>query len=425
MNDRGKWSVWLRDASMLLYIVWLMLPAVQVRLKAVTGALSLLIFAAGVLLDWEAFVKSWRVVLFRVLCLAALPLLLIFFLKRGGSEPVGFYAEQAMFWFPLLWCADAAQKPYKTAYREVFAVLLIAFAVTSLTTIGWLIEGVFREEGKVFAYARSLGDGSEGRQVYLNELMGRNIGGYGFVYASVFALPLTFYLAGGRGWKRWAFMSLYLLQLLMIALSQYTYAAVFAAAITAAELLGLLFRKLFRKMSAGVSLLCAAPVLAAVVLLRVPLVTGLENLAGSLHFDNVALSLNQLLQSLTGGGIAEGSRLEAYATSWNSFLASPVFGGVFSARLGMHSDLIDLLAGLGAAGTLVFAAACWRIGRGAGKGLMKSGALPHIVLQWLSLAAFAALGTVFYAREIPLVLSLSVAFAVWTTYDKSDIMKRI
>ena len=182
-----------------------------------------------------------------MLCLAALPLILLLFLNRGGSEPLGYYAQQAMFWFPLLWCANAAQRADQTAYRLVFAVMLLAFAVTTLTTVGWLIEGIFREEGKVFAYARSLGDGSEGRQAYLNELMGRNIGGYGFVYASVFALPLTFYLAGERGWKRWAFTALYLLQLLMIVLSQYTYAMVFAAMITATELLGLLFRKLFRK----------------------------------------------------------------------------------------------------------------------------------------------------------------------------------
>jgi hypothetical protein len=134
-----------------------------------------------------------------------------------------------------------------------------------------------------------------------------------------------------------------------------------------------------------------------------------------------------LLSTLTGGGIAEGSRLDAYATSWNSFLASPVVGGIFSgqARLGMHSELLDLLAALGALGTLIFLAGVWLIGCGMGKGLGRSAALPHLVLQWLALAAFLAVGTVFYAREIPLVICLCIAFAVWTGWEKSGIMEQI
>ncbi|MFH1513624.1 MAG: hypothetical protein ABIG45_09750 [Bacillota bacterium] len=427
MNGRKQWSAWLQNASMLIYILWLMLPAVQVRLKAATGAMALLVFAVGVLLDGETLLRHWKAFVPRVLCVAALPLLLLFFLNRGGSEPVGYYAQQVMFWFPLLWCAHTLQTGDKPAYRFVFLAMLLAFMVTILTTAGWLIEGMLREGGKVFAYARSLGSGVEGRQDYLNELMGRNIGGYGFVYAGVFALPLTFFLAGGRGWRRWAFSALYALQLLMIVLSQYTYAIVFAAAITGAELLGLLFRKIFRRMSAGVSLLCAVPVLALVFLLRIPLVTGLTSLAEALRFENIAFSFNQLLAALGGGGIAEGSRLEAYATSWNSFVSSPVFGGIFSgqARLGMHSEVLDSLAALGIAGTLAFLAAVWVIGRGVGKGLSKSPALPHLILQWAAFIAFMAVGTVFYAREISLTICLCIAFAVWTGRQQSGIMEQM
>ena len=425
MGSRKRWSAWLFNASMLGYILWLMLPAVQVRLRAVTGVLMMAVFAAGVLLDFETFFKQWRDLVPRALCVAALPLLLLFFLNRGGEETAGFYAQQVMFWFPLLWCALAAQRPDQTAYRMVFYAKLLAFAVTTLTTIGWLIEGVFREQGRVYAYSRSLGDGSEGRQAYLNELMGHNIGGYGFVYASVFALPVTFFLAGGKRCKRWAFGGLYVLQLLMIALSQYTYAILFAAAITAIELLGLLLRALFRKLSVGLSLLCAAPLIAVALLLRVPIVSGVQSLAGALHMDTIAANLGQLLGAMTGGGIAEGTRLEAYATSLRSFLSSPVFGGLLTARaqLGMHSELLDMLAGVGIVGTAAFCAGAWLIGRGMGKGLKTSKLLPHLALQWLALAVFMTLDTVFYAREIPMVITLSIAFAVWTAHKKSYIIE--
>jgi len=425
MSGRKRWSAWLFNASMLCYILWLMLPAVQVRLRAVTGALTMAVFAAGILLDFEMFLKRWRDLVPRVLCVAALPLLLMLFLNRGGDEAFGYYAQQVMFWFPLLWCAVAAQHADQTSYRLVFAAMLLAFTVTTLTTIGWLIEGIFREEGRVYAYSRSLGDGSEGRQAYLNELMGHNIGGYGFVYASMLALPVTFFLSRGKGWKRFAFGGLYLLQLIMIVLSQYTYAIVFAAVITAVELLGLLLRKLFRRLSVGGSLLCAVPLVALALLLRMPVVTGLQSLAEALHFDTIAKNLGQLLGAMTGGGIAEGTRLESYVTSLRSFFTSPVFGGIFSgqAQLGMHSELLDMLAGIGIAGTAVFFAGVWLIGRGMGKGIKTSGLLPHLVLQWLALAAFMTLDTVFYAREIPLVIALSIAFAVWTAHKKSDIMK--
>ena len=90
------------------------------------------------------------------------------------------------------------------------------------------------------------------------------------------------------GWKRWTFAGLYVLQLLMIGLAQYTYAIVFAAAITAVELLGILFRKIFKTMPVGVSMLCAVLPLATLFLLRVPLVSGLQSLAAIWGFENIA-----------------------------------------------------------------------------------------------------------------------------------------
>ena len=309
----------------------------------------------------------------------------------------------------------------------MFYALLLAFTVTTLTTVGWLLEGIFREEGKIYAYSRSLGSGEPDRQAYLNELMGRNIGGYGFVYASVFALPVTFHLAGGKGWKRPVFLALAGLQLVMIVLSQYTYAMVFAAAITGVEALGLLLRKVFRKLSLGTSLLCAVPVIAAVFLLRVPLVSGLGGLAQTLHFDNLALSLTQLSDLLTGGAVAEGSRLEAYATSYRSFLTSPWVGGLFSgkARLGMHAETLDLLAGLGILGTAFFLGLVFYAGHGMGKGVLRSKMFAHLAVQWAAFAAFATLDTVFYAREISLVLCLSIVFAVWTDHKKQGIIEPV
>jgi len=411
LQNRRALSANLCNASMLAYMTWLLLPAAQAGLHAVTGALAVGVFGVGVVLDGETLPKRWYVFLSRVLLAVALPFALFYFLERGGGNLPGYLAQQGMFWFPLLWCAYARERGDGRLYRFIRPLFMLLMAVTTLTTIGWLIEGILRG-GKVYAYARSLGSGAPDRESYLRELMLRNIGGYDFVYASVLLLPVTFYLlVKARGWKRLGYALFYVAQLAMIGLSQYTYAIFFAAAVTAAELLAWLLRALFRRLSAGASLLCAVPFFAALWLLRVPLTQWAAGLAAGFGFQNAAYSLSQLLNLLSGGALDAGSRMDAYTVALQGFAASPLVGSMFGGAkaLGMHSDLLDLLSGLGLIGTAAFALAAWWIGHGAEKGIRRSPAFAHLAVQRLFLLACLALGTVFYSREIALVACLSAA----------------
>ncbi|MDD3214498.1 MAG: hypothetical protein PHY64_12530 [Eubacteriales bacterium] len=409
-KKRAALSANLCNASMLAYMTWLLLPTVQAGLHAVTGALTIAVFGAGVLLDGETLPKRWKSFLPRVLMAAMLPLILLLFLERGGGQTAGYLAQQGMFWFPLLWCAYAREREDGRLYRFVKPLFLLLLIVTTCTTIGWLVQGMLRGD-RVYAYSRSLGYGGPNREAYLRELMLRNIGGYDFIYASVLLLPVTFYyLLVSHGWKKAAFITAYCLQLAMIGLSQYTYAILFALAVTGVELFALLLRAIFKKLSVGASLWITLPVFAALWLLRVPLVNWAASLAAGFGFENAAYSLNQLLTLLSGGAVDAGSRLDAYALALNGFAASPLVGSIFSGvkSLGMHSDLLDLLSGLGLVGTAAFALGAWIIGRGSMKGVQKSPAYPHILLQGAVLLACLLLGTVFYSREIPLVVCLSV-----------------
>lgn len=410
-KNRGELSANLCNASMLLYMTWLLLPAVQTTLHAVTGALAMGVFGLGVLLDGDTLPKHWRSFLPRVLFAAVLPLALFFFLQRGGGNLPGYYAQQGMFWFPLLWCAYARERRDDLLYRFVKPLLIALMVITTVTTIGWLVQGLLRGD-KVYAYARSLGSGEPDRADYLRELMRRNIGGYDFIYASVLALPITFYaVTASRGWKRFGFGAFYLVQLILVGLSQYTYAILFAAAITAVELLAALLRVLFRRLSTGASLLGTVPFFAAIWLLRVPLIGWAGNLAAGFGFENATYSLTQLLNMLTGGVVDSGSRLNTYSTPLAGIAASPLVGSLFSGvkALGMHSDLLDLLSGMGILGTAAFAFGAWVIGRGSQKGIRYSPAFAQIILQYIFLFLCLALGTVFYSREIPLVLCLTAA----------------
>jgi len=200
-------------------------------------------------------------------------------------------------------------------------------------------------------------------------------------------------------------------QLTMVALSQYTYAILFAAGITAVELLATLLRGIFKRMTVGVSLGCTLPIFLALWLARVPLLNWAGSLTASFGFENATYSLTQLLTLLTGGSVDAGSRLITYTTPLSGIAVSPLIGSLAShtKALGMHSDLLDLLSGLGILGTAAFGVGAWLIGRGSMRGVRALKAYPHLVLQWIGFFLCMGLGTVFYSREIPLVLCLSAA----------------
>ena len=82
--------------SILLYVVWLLLPAVQTTGRALSGAACVGLFGLGVVLDTETLKKQWPALLGRAVCAAAMPLFLRRFMDRGGANFAGFYVQQAM-----------------------------------------------------------------------------------------------------------------------------------------------------------------------------------------------------------------------------------------------------------------------------------------------------------------------------------------
>ena len=410
-------SATLVNLSMLLYMVWLLLPAVQTTLRAVTGVVTVGLFGVGALLDAGARKARLVWLVPRVLLCVLLPLALFFLLERGGGNLPAYLVQQGMFWFPLLWSAYARKRGDARCYRLVAPLLLTLLTITTLTTLGWLIQGLLRGD-KVYAYARSLGSGAEGNEAYLKELMGRNIGGYDFIYASVLLLPVVFYMAAqASGMRRAGFASLYVLQLCMIGLSQYTYAILMTAALTAVMLLGALLRLVFRRLSTGTSMLWSLLFIAGLWLFRMPLLAWASQTMAAIGFANAHYSLEQLRNLLSGGAVDAGSRLATYTLPLSGIAASPLFGSMLGGQtyLGMHSDLLDLLSGLGLIGTAAFALAAWFIGRGAAKGARRLQAAPYLVLQGITLLVCLTLGTVFYSREIPLVICLTYALFLQKT----------
>lgn len=407
---KNETGVQLANLSMLLYLIWLLLPAVQTTGGALAGCACVGLFGLGVLLDWAHTKQHIKGLLLRAVCAAVMPLILRVFLNRGGDNFLGFYVQQAMFWFPLVYAGWARERGHAGTTRFVKWVLLGAVCLTVCTTIGWLIEGMTRG-GRVYAYSRSLGYAGEGREAYLKELMLRNIGGYDFVYAMVAALPLTAVgIQRSKGWRRWAFLALMAAQTVMIVLSQYTYAMLFAAAILAVEIFALIVRRVSKgRIGMGWSLVIGVtPLVIGLVLLK-PLTLLAANVCAQLGLTNFAFSFEQLLTALQGGVTSTDSRLGYYMTAAEGFARSPLFGSMFVSGeklLSQHSEVLDFLSGMGVAGTALAGFMMWLMGRGLLRGVKNHPDRAQLCVMACAVLCIAALGTVFYSRDIMAVAAM-------------------
>ncbi len=399
-------SAGLCDASILLYTFWLLLPAVQTTGRAATGVLAVALFGLGVLMDVPYLRKSWYWTLARAACAAVMPLILRAFVGRGGTNFWGFYVQQAMFWFPLVFAGYARERGDRRLWRGLRTLMLCVVTVTTLTTIAWLIQGMLRG-GRVYAYSRSLGYAGEGREAYLKELMLRNIGGYDFIYASVAAMPLTcLEIQRHRGWTRAGFGTLLLLQTVMIFLSQYTYAMVFAVAILLVEGTAMIVRAASRgRVGLGASLLWGIVSLLVLALLAVPLVRLAADVCASLGLSSFAHSFELLLSALESGAGGSDSRLTYYLTALEGFRRSPLVGSLLGGEslLSGHSDVLDLLSGVGLLGTAAVCGMIVLMGRGLLRGVRKSPDRAQMCVMAITVLATALLGTVVYSRDIALV----------------------
>ena len=410
LTKTGRWSANICNASILLYVIWLLLPAVQTTGGAITGAAAVALFALGALLDADTWKKDSLGLIARALCLAAMPLILFYLVGRGGDNLPAFLATNGMFFFPLVFCGYARQRGDRRLWRWLKPALLVTVTLTVLTSIFWLIEGMFFRGDTVYAYARSLGYGEPGFEAYLKELMLKNICGYDFVYAMVAALPLTILgIQHSRGGQRVGYTLLLMLQTVMIVLSQYTYAMMYAAVILVVEVLAALLRWLSRsRMKTGLSLLLGLLPLVMVWLLRMPLLRLATNLFAQAGLENFAFSLDQLMIALEGGVTDENSRLVHYQMAMDGIRQSPLLGSLIGGEqlLSRHSDVLDVLSGCGLLGSIAVGLMLWLMGRGSFRGFGQHPAKAQLCIVWLSVLVTACLGTVYYSRDIMAVAAL-------------------
>lgn len=405
---RKELSLHLCSASMLAYCVWLLLPAMQTLGGALAGAATVALFAAGILLDGDEWRKNGLLLILQAGCAVTLPLILFFFMQRGGGNLMGFFAANVMLWYPLIFASYALRKKEKRLVRYLKILLLGLLLVTALTTTGWTLYGMLVEKVER-TYPRLLGTSATDPELS-KLLMLRNIGGYDFIYAAVLALPLLCLgFARSAGVKRLGYFGFIGLVLMMVVLSQYTYAMVYAAMILVVEIFAGLARKIFRTTPGRAMLIGLVP-LVVIALLSVPLLSLGMQIADKLNLTVVGNNLERLRNMLTGDQIASGDRLGYYTVAWNGFMASPALGSLPGGEkmLSQHSELLDMLSGVGIIGTAVVIAMIWLMHKGLWKAAKKSEAFPHLVLMGAALLMLSSFGTSFYSRDVWLIYAMAL-----------------
>ena len=218
-------------------------------------------------------------------------------------------------------------------------LILLLYAITIITTIIGL-----NENPDAARYLATVADASEEENVKYNWL---NIGGFSFVYSVALIYPAVIY-----GFKHKkihiAFLILFIIaDFLLIVNSGYTIALL----LFIMSSVFLFFKRDFKIKDVVIVFIISVFVIA----LLFPVVAELLNsLADVIDNDTIAERLRALAGGREGLENSESKRLELYQMSFNSFINSPIFGGMFTgASMGGHSQVLDTMAQYGIFGLAI------------------------------------------------------------------------
>lgn len=407
-TKRARLSEALCEISMLMYIVWLTLPALQTLGRSYFGVFTIGLFGLGVIIDTDRLKEDRLTLIARAAAVVALTLITRVFMKRGGEdEPLAYIVQNGMFWFPLVWSAVMITRGHTGRFKQLIIVYAACVLITTVTTLigNWDAPTTRRLTGLMFTE-------EESRQVML-----RGVGAYDFIYTLSLMLPmLLWYAIKQKGLKRWLTAVFMLLALVTLVKCMFLYSLLFAALAIVVELMSALIRLISRKafkktMSVGVSMLWTLPVFAIVFLLRGPILELGISIAQSLNLPYIQNNLMRLHRFFFDELIQTDDRFFLYKSAIDSILSSPLLGGLTGkAVLSGHSDILDLLASSGLIGALLVWAMCYALGRGNMKGLSRSPYLPHVVLTFVLLACLMLANTIVYSRDISLYLCLMLCY---------------
>ena len=225
-------------------------------------------------------------------------------------------------------------------------VIFIALVVTSITTLIGL--AVYPDASR---YIATVSDSNEAKAVTY-DLM--NIGGYDFVYTCILVYPIAIY-AFKKKRLHWAIMTaIVVLNFFLCLTSGYTIAFIFVVLST----IFLIFPK---NLSVTQVIIILAISLFLIIVLSDYVSMGLNSLADVIKNKDISERLRALANGREGLQDIDDDRVGLYLTSLQSFIDSPILGGMINGtRMGGHSFIFDTMAQYGMFG-IIFLIAMYRI----------------------------------------------------------------
>ena len=438
-----KISKLLTNGSLILYLVWILLPSATALGHSYPGVLSIFLFLIGVVLDKSTFKAHWRLFLLQGFGILVLSLANVLFLRHGGDNKRAQFIQAVQFFFPMMAASYFRLDQCRKLFPGIKKLLFLLVILTSLTTLAWNGYGMLSpdEKSMVSAYSRIVAGGyTTVEERYALQL--RNIGGMYFIYGLSASIPfLCCGIQHTKGRKRLALSGVLVLFLLTVATAQFTFATLFAVFVLALEAAAGLVRLISKgRINRWLSLGIGFFPMVLVLFFLTPLVDGAYSFACEHGLTFIRNSL-QALGEVTDGGIgsfwqsvkdAFGSiranppsgiendgagwndvgRLNLYLYSILGFTKSPLIGSLFSTThwIGYHSDILDSLSGCGLAGTALLGAALWLVGKGTLKPTMGKKTDIHVFLVLTECFLMALLNPVVCGRELTAMLMAGMLF---------------
>ena len=220
---------------------------------------------------------------------------------------------------------------------EVKRKLLLIFVILLAVSVASTLSVFITDSNAASLLAGAASDST--REAYYS----KGVGGYGFVYGCVFLIFGIVIWTSREESKAlkvllWAMI---VLMLVMIVYSSYTIALLLSIIV----LMLAVYSKSKRKDATAIFAL----VVVAVVLLMVPILNLIHELASRLELEWIVNRTSQLLNAEESGGFTELRRMQLYKTSLDTFINNPLLGGN---RIGGHSMVLDHLGQYGLFGGL-------------------------------------------------------------------------
>ncbi|MHA6259954.1 hypothetical protein ACXYMX_08555 [Sporosarcina sp. CAU 1771] len=346
-NNHKDSPNYINQAVIILFCVWMTWPYLNFKMGAFAAAAILLVWV--ITTDYRWFIKAWPKdqLLIVVWFIFFIPYLITGDFMYGALEPRGAFVSFVLFTVGIF------INHYYMFYKKDFVTL----GRIALISIIMYIVGAFQTFKGLLAHplaSRSLATGIDAMQdIYLS----LGIGGFGYIYSSVFICILSLFLVTKRipkNNKTYKVLSLMLFVLLGLMITQASY--------TIALLLLFIGIILVLNIKGKKSLIVG--VYFAIILLIIP-----KRIFGNFFInvsnifkDNETLSIKfmDLAQGFLIGdaGVQTSYRLELYMISFKTFLSNPLFGiygplgKQMNANIGGHSGWLDLMAFYGIFGSI-------------------------------------------------------------------------